>query len=81
MKTQQAVCQRIRELMKEQKMSINKLAERAGVHHSTLGDILADDSPIRNTGVTTIKKVCQGLGIEFEEFWNSELFHNLDYEE
>ncbi len=81
MTTQQAVCLRIQELMQEKGYSSNKLAERAGIHHSTLDAILAQPSPIKNTGVTTIKRLCQGLGVPFDKFWRSPLFKKLDYEE
>ena len=81
MTTQQAVCQRIQELAKQKGLSVNRLAERAGIHHSTLDAMLRDASAIRNTGVTTLKKICQGLGVPFADFWASPLFQNLDYEE
>lgn len=83
MTTQQAVCERIRELMCEKKMSANKLAERSGVHHSTLDGMLADQPNINNTGIVTIKKLCQGFGISFKHFFDSPLFRerNLEYEE
>lgn len=81
MTTQQAVALRIKELMEQKKMTINKLAELSGVHHSTLDAILSADSTIKNTGVTTIKRLCQGLGITFSKFWKSKIFDNLDYEE
>lgn len=81
MTTQQAVALRIRELMEQKNISINKLAELSGIHHSTLDAMLRHDSPIKNTGVTTIKKLCQGLNISFSKFWKSKLFDNLEYEE
>lgn len=81
MTTQQAVCQRIKELAEQKGLSVNRLAERAGIHHSTLDAMLRGASPIRNTGVTTVKKICQGLEVSFAEFWSSPLFQNLDYEE
>ena len=81
MTAQQAVVLRIKELMKEKKLTINKLAELSGVHHSTLDAMLSLDSTIKNTGVTTIKRLCQGMGISFSKFWKSKLFDNLDYEE
>ena len=81
MTAQQALCKRIQELMAHSNIKINTLAERAGIHHSTLDAILANDSQIKNTGITTIKKICQGLNIDFEEFWQSDIFKNLDYEE
>ena len=81
MTTQQAVVMRIKELMEQKRLTINKLAELSGVHHSTLDAILRPDSRIKNTGVTTIKKLCQGLNIPFSKFWKSKLFEQLDYEE
>ena len=81
MTAQQALCQRIRDLTAAKKMKLNKLAELSGIHHSTLDAMLRPNSTIRNTGVTTVQKICQGLGITFSEFWNSPLFDNLDYED
>lgn len=83
MSTQEAVCERIRQLMKEQNITINRLAERSGIHHSTLDTMLAERSPTKNTGITTIKKICQGLEIQFGTFWASSLFDDeeLEYEE
>ncbi len=83
MTAQQAVCERVKELMAEKKMSSNKLAERSGVHHSTVDAMLSDPPTIKNTGVGTIKRLCQGLGVPFHRFWASPLFKDkaLDYEE
>lgn len=81
MTAQQAVAQRIRELMEEKDITMNRLAELSGIHHSTLDAILSPQSTIKNTGVTTIQRLCQGLGIPFQKFWRSKLFENLDYYE
>jgi hypothetical protein len=34
----------------------------------------------RSTTISTIKKLCDGLGITIEEFFHSELFRDLDQE-
>lgn len=83
MTTQEAVCERIRQIMKQKNITINGLAERAGIHHSTLDMMLAVPSTTKNTGITTIKRICQGFDIKFSAFWESPLFseENLEYEE
>ena len=83
MTTQEAVCERIRQIMRQKNITINGLAERAGIHHSTLDTMLAVPSSTKNTGITTIKKICQGLDIQFSVFWAYPLFdeENLEYEE
>lgn len=58
MTTQQAVVLRVKELLEQKKMTVNRLAELSGVHHSTLDAMLSPDSTIKNTGVTTIKRLC-----------------------
>lgn len=81
MRVQEAVRCRIIELAKEQGMTINHLAEISGVTPSTLKYTVAPYARVKNTGVVTIKKLCQGLQIPFAQFWQSPLFDNLDDEE
>lgn len=83
MQLQEAVRLRILELEKEKGFTTNRLAEISGITPSALKYTIADYARVKNTGVVTIKKLCQGLGISFKEFWDSSLFdeNNLDYEE
>lgn len=81
MRVQEAVRLRILELAKAQGMTINHLAEVSGVTASTLKYTVAPYARVKNTGVVTIKKLCQGLQIPFSEFWKSPLFENLEEEE
>lgn len=81
MRVQEAVKARILELAQAQHITINHLAEVSGVTPSTLKYTVAPYAHVKNTGVVTIKKLCQGLGIPFSEFWKSPLFDNLDDEE
>lgn len=74
----QAATARILNLCRERNISINKLCTMSGVTQSTVNNIISG----RNHSVTvsTIQKLCEGLGITIEEFFHSELFRNLEQE-
>lgn len=78
MKTEQAVRQRIYDLIRENNLSINGLAYSAGMPPTTLKNILSGVS--RNPGIVTIKIICDGLGISLSEFFDCDLFQNLEQE-
>ena len=69
---------RILELCRELNLSINKLCLLSGVTQSTVNNIVSGRN--HSATVTTIKKLCDGLGISIEEFFSSELFQGLDQE-
>ena len=50
----------------------------SGVTQSTVNNIVSGRN--RSATVSTIKKLCDGLGITIEDFFNSELFRNLEQE-
>ena len=68
----EAVKERILELCQEQDISINKLCNMSGVTQSTVNNIISGRN--RSATVSTIKKLCDGLGITIEEFFHSDLF-------
>ena len=74
----EAVKARILELCQERNITINKLSSLSGVTQSTVNNIVSGRN--RSTTVSTIKKLCDGLGITIEEFFHSELFRDLDQE-
>ena len=74
----EAVRARIMELCRERDISVNKLANMSGVTQSTLNNILSGRN--NSATVSTVKKLCDGLGITIEEFFRSELFRNLEQE-
>ena len=78
MKVGEATRERIIELIKEQSITVNKLAMKSGITQSTLQNITGG----RNQGasISTIKKLCDGLGISLRQFFDSELFENLEQE-
>ncbi|MBE5761762.1 MAG: helix-turn-helix transcriptional regulator [Clostridiales bacterium] len=73
-----AVRERILELCREHSISVNKLSSISGVTQSTVNNIVSDRN--RSATISTIKKLCDGLGITIEEFFNSELFRGLEQE-
>lgn len=74
----EAVRPRILDLCRERNLSINKLCLLSGVTQSTVNNIVSGRN--HSATVTTIKKLCDGLGISIEEFFSSELFQGLDQE-
>ena len=74
----EAVRARILDLCRERILSINKLCLLSGVTQSTVNNIVSGRN--HSATVTTIKKLCDGLGISIEEFFSSELFQGLDQE-
>ncbi len=74
----EAVRDRILELCKERDISVNKLSNMSGVTQSTVNNIVSGRN--NSTTISTIKKLCDGLGITIEDFFASELFRNLEQE-
>ena len=74
----EAVRQRIIQLCQERDISINKLSNMSGITQSTLNNIISGRN--NSTTVSTIKKLCDGLGITIQDFFHSDLFCNLEQE-
>jgi len=78
MLVKEAVEKRIVELCEERGLAINALANLAGVTPSTIYSILNQKS--KNPSVSSIKKICDGLDISIRDFFDSDLFDNLEQE-
>ena len=74
----EAVRERILELCRERDISINRLSSMSGVTQSTVNNLVSGRN--RSTTISTIKKLCDGLGITIEEFFHSDLFRELEQE-
>ena len=74
----QAVRERIIELCRERDISINKLCDMSGVTQSTVNNIVSGRN--NSATVATVKKLCDGLGITIQDFFNSDLFLSLEQE-
>ena len=73
-----AVRERILELCRENRITVNKLATISGITQSTLNNIVSG----RNNSATVapIKKICDGLNITIQDFFNAECFRDLEQE-
>lgn len=76
MKLRDAVGKRIIEFCKERNITPNKLCTMSGVIQSTVNSIFSGRS--QNPKLSTIQYLCEGLGITLKEFFDSELFDNID---
>ncbi len=76
MKINEAVVLRIRNLCKEQGITINKLASRADMTQSTLSDLMIGRN--KSPKISTLKKICIGLNISLSEFFNDPSIEESD---
>jgi transcriptional regulator with XRE-family HTH domain len=70
---------RINNLCKEHNITINKLATISGITQSTLANW-----KVRNkTNITTltILRICRGLNITIDQFFDDDLFRNNDFDD
>lgn len=78
MNAKEAVAQRILELCKARGLAINALANIAGIPPSTVYSLL--NSKSMNPGIVTLKQLCDGFDITLREFFDSDLFNDLEQE-
>ena len=69
---------RIIQLCNQKGITINKLSTICGITQSTLNNIVSGRN--KSATVSTVKKICDGLEINIQEFFNSELFEKLEQE-
>jgi DNA-binding Xre family transcriptional regulator len=74
-----AIEERINNLCKENNITINKLATICGITQSTLANW-----KVRNkTNITTltILRICRGLNITMNDFFDDDLFRNNEFDD
>ena len=74
----EAVRYRILQLCEERNLSVNKLSSISGVTQSTVNNIISGRN--HSTTVSTLQKLCDGLGITIQDFFRSDLFVGLEQE-
>ena len=79
MDTREEVSRRIQQLCAAHGYSINSLARKSGVPPTTLKNIIYGNS--RNPGIVTIKLICDGLEISLYDFFNADVFKQLNLED
>ncbi len=78
MNTKNAVADRIIQLCNQKNIAINALANISGISPSTLYSVLNEKS--QNPGIVTIKKLCDGLDISLREFFDDDIFDDIEQE-
>ena len=73
MKLNKAFALRVKELLKEKKMTQYKLAQETGLYHSTMTDIL--NCKYETPNFTNIALIVRALGVSFSEFFNCPYFN------
>ena len=74
-----ATITRIRTLSKAQRLSMYELAYRTGMPPSTVKSIMTGKS--NNPGIVKIKKMAEGLGLTIREFYDDDIFDDLEQDE
>ena len=73
-----AIVKRLLQICDTRKMAANDLAVRSGVTASTVYSLLQDSR--KDMSVITLKKLCDGLEMSLVEFFNSDVFRDLEQE-
>lgn len=76
MNSKEIAARRIHALCLERGIAVNTLANMCGVAPSTIYNMLNTKS--KNLGIVSIQKICDGLGISVQEFFDDPLFENLE---
>ncbi len=74
----EAVSQRLRELLQEKQMTQYQLYMKSGVPKSTIGNVI--NCAYDSVKLRIIHEMCQGLNIGITDFFDSPLFHEDNLE-
>lgn len=67
---------RITNLIEERNISVSKLGTLAGISRSTLSKFLSGKRKMIR--LEMIEYICEGLGIRLKDFFDDEIFNNID---
>ena len=68
----------MQDICNEKSIRFNELANRSGVTPSTVYSMM--DSRRKDLSVSTLKKLCDGLEISIPDFFDSDIFKDLEQE-
>ena len=78
MTARNAVRQRIIDLCDTYNITVNKLSTICGITQSSLNNIVNTGS--NNPTISTVAKICDGLNITIREFFDDEIFEDIEQE-
>lgn len=76
MRLSEAVRRRIIKLADEQNMTLHRLSLKSGISYSTLNSFINGKS--ESPKLVTLLHICEGLGIELNEFFTDKLFKDVE---
>lgn len=79
MKINEAISRKLLKICKEKKFSVNKLATICCLTQSTVQNLIECNS--KNPKLLTIVRICDGLDISLTEFFDDEIFSNIERED
>ena len=74
----EAVRIRIIKLCRERDITVNKLSIICGITQSTLSNLVLGKN--KSPTVSTVKKICDGLEITIQDFFDDDIFNDLEQE-
>jgi len=79
MKIQEAISNKINKIIIDRDITINKLSSISCLTQSTVESLVNGKS--KNPKLLTIVRICDGLGITLKDFFDDNLFINVDRED
>lgn len=76
MKVDKVISERINKILIERNLTVNKLATLSCLTQSTVDSLVNGRS--KNPKLLTIMKICDGLNMSLEEFFDDDVFINID---
>lgn len=78
MKVDKVISERINKILIERNLTVNKLATLSCLTQSTVESLVNGRS--KNPKLLTIMKICDGLNMSLEEFFDDNIFIDIDKE-
>jgi transcriptional regulator with XRE-family HTH domain len=76
LKVDKVISERINKILIERNLTVNKLATLSCLTQSTVDSLVNGRS--KNPKLLTIMKICDGLNMSLEEFFDDDVFINID---
>ncbi|MDD4370939.1 MAG: helix-turn-helix transcriptional regulator [Anaerostipes sp.] len=78
MRIQKAIVKRIINLCHVHSISFYQLSILSAVPPSTIKNII--NGKTKNPGIVTLKKICDGLGLSIQDFFDDSVFNDIEQE-
>ena len=78
MKINEATAKKILKICDEKNLSVNQLANMSCLTQSTLQNIVGGSS--KNPKLLTIIRICEGLHMDLKDFFDDDIFNDVDTE-